>query len=569
MKSIVDWLLEPDPGGALTVYQDRDWARTGYPEVAADSLGVANLLRDKGIGKGDRIAVILPTGRDFFRYFFGAMALGAVPTVVAPPGLHGTASYPDYVRALLRTLEPAAIVAERETLSLIPVENGRRLPVRLDAAAAVPPSTDTTLDPALGDDLAIIQFTSGSTGTPRAVRLSSAAVVNQIEMMKSAYPDRPAEDPDSFGSWLPMHHDMGLIGCFLMPASHCKDVWLMRPEHFVRRPALWLEMFGRHGVNHSATPNFALERIVRLVGPATLEGMDFSTWRTLIVGSDRINLAALRSFYELLAPYGLRSQMVKPGYGMAETTLAISCIEPWEMPHALLVDAGNLQEGTEIPVLARESLTEPVEADPNTVRVVGCGVPLPGSRILVADEEGEPLPDGRIGELVVECPSMFSGYLGDADLPAVDGTPRHRTGDLGFRRDGHVYVLGRIGNSVKINGNFVTAEDVEMALADRLDIHHDKLTVVLRDLDDEGAAALLIFQQRVSPERAEAALGVLARMGLSPDRAALIVIAPLAIPRTTSGKPKRVALWQLVEERGVAAKVCYVGSGSPLREQLT
>ncbi|WP_286013100.1 MULTISPECIES: AMP-binding protein [Nocardia] len=568
MKSIVDWLVEPVADTSLTFYQGSEWRSTGYPVLARESLGVANRLRDREIRKSDRVAIILPTGRDFVRYFFGALALGAIPTVIAPPGLHGTVSYPEYVATLLGALAPRAVIAEAQTLALLPDDPAG--PQRIDTAEPVGESIDTTIDPALGEDISIIQFTSGSTRAPRAVCLSSAAVVAHIEMLKTVFRDRPADDPDSFGSWLPMHHDMGLIGTFLTPVSHCKDVWLMRPEQFVRRPLLWLELFGRHGVNHSASPNFALERIVRVVSPKSLAGMDFSTWRTVIIGSDRINIGALRALHDLLGPFGLRADALKPGYGMAETTLAVSTTGPGESPHALLVDGTKFRAGEAVPVLGRESLEPVTGDDADAVRVVGCGEPLPGARVLVTDDAGESLPEGRVGELVVESPAIFSGYLEDgASVPIAASNRRHHTGDLGFLRDGQIYVLGRLGNSVKINGNFVTAEDVEMALAERLGLHHDKVTAVLRDLDEPNtAAALLIFQQRVPPEKVAAALGVLTRMGLPADHAALTVIAPLAVPRTTSGKPKRAELWQLLDNGEVTARVCHVGTRSPLRERL-
>ncbi|MGV9674971.1 AMP-binding protein [Nocardia sp. NPDC003482] len=565
MKSIVDWVVEPVPDTALTFYQGAEWRSTAYPILARESLGVAETLRERDIRKGDRVAIILPTGRAFVRYFFGTLAVGAIPTVIAPPGLHGSTDYGDYAATLLRVLEPRAVIAEPETLALLPERPGAE-PLRIDASEPVVESSDTLIDPALGEDISIIQFTSGSTRAPKAVRLSSAAVVAHIEMFKTVFHDRPAEDPDSFGSWLPMHHDMGLIGTFLTPVSHCKDLWLMRPEQFVRRPMLWLELFGRHGVNHSASPNFALERIVRVVSPNSLAGMDFSTWRTVIVGSDRINIGALRALYDLLAPLGLRADCLKPGYGMAETTLAVSTIGPGESPHALLVDGTRLREGVEVPIVGRETLDPPGDADADAVRVVGCGQPLPGVRVTVAGEDGKPLSDSLVGELVVESPAIYSGYLG---VDAAAKPTRHPTGDLGFLLDGQIYVLGRLGNSVKINGNFVTAEDVEMALAERLGLHHDKVTAVLRDLGEPNAvAALLIFQQRVPPDKVDAALGVLARMGLPADRAALTVIAPRAVPRTTSGKPKRAELWRLLEIGAVAARVCHVGARSPLREAL-
>ncbi|MBF6436577.1 AMP-binding protein [Nocardia cyriacigeorgica] len=564
MKSVAEWLLEPVADGGLALCEGSEWAHHPYPVLADESFGAVETLREHGIHKGDRVALLLPSGAPFVRFFFAAMAMGAVPTVVAPPGLHGSTPYADYVRALLCALDPAAVIAEPATLRLLPPApwGAVAAPARIDATAPVAAGSATVMDPVLGDETALIQFTSGSTSTPRAVRLSAGSIVAHIDMLKAALYVRGAHQTESFGSWLPLHHDMGLIGNFLTPVSHGKDLWLMRPEQFVRRPGLWLELFGKYAVNHSAAPNFAIERIVRTVSAKSLAGMNFADWRTLIVGSDRISLGAMRALYELLEPFGFGADVITPGYGMAETTLAVSTTRR-EPVQALLVDAASLRAGAPVRVRATETLREPVQADADVVRVVDCGVPLPGAAVSVADEDGNALGEDHIGELVVESPALFSGYLNDG---ADGGQPRrYATGDLGFCRDGRVYVLGRLGNSVKVNGQFVTAEDLEIALAERLGMPHDKIVVVLRDLGAQTAPAVLIaFQQRLTEERTAKALTVLARSGISAERAALATVAPLAIPRTTSGKPKRIPLWEAIESGAVAAKWGHVGSDSPL-----
>jgi acyl-CoA synthetase (AMP-forming)/AMP-acid ligase II len=385
-------------------------------------------------------------------------------------------------------------------------------------------------------------------------------------MLRSVFDDQDELRHDShvFGSWLPLHHDMGLIGTFLSPISHSQDAWLMRPEHFVRRPAIWLELFGRHGVHHSAMPNFAVERVVRMVSDNTLEGMDFSGWRTLIVGSDRINFAALRAFHGLLAPYGLRPDTIKPGYGMAETTLGVSAIGPDEMPSALAVNCRSLTDQAKIEVVDRLALTDDDVVDEGTHLVVSCGRELPGARISIVDADRIEVPDGQVGELVVESPALFSGYLDEDGTDPPTPPSAHHTGDLGFRYADEVYILGRMGNSVKVNGTFVTAEDIELMMSERVGIHHDKVTVVLRDTEKTGkVSTLVVFQQRIPREGVDSALRVLVRMGLAVETSALVIMRPLAIPRTTSGKPRRIELWTDLESGLATFKELYVGAASP------
>ncbi|WP_067699393.1 AMP-binding protein [Nocardia jejuensis] len=563
MRSIVDWIVERENEGALRFYTGRDWMSQSYQDTAEAALGVAAYLRDLGITRGDRIALVLPTCPEFPKFFFGALAVGAIPTVIAPAGLPDGGVTGQLSR--LRSLDPVAVVAETTTLAALR-ESPLPLPRHLiDAGTELPLGGDCALTPPTGDDTAIIQFTSGSSSLPRAVRISSRAVIAHVHMLRTVFHDSTDNRLASFGSWLPLHHDMGLIGTFLTPLLFGQDSWLMRPEHFVRRPLLWLELFGRHGVNHSAMPNFAVERVVRLVGTNSLQGMDFSQWRTLIVGSDRINFTALRAFHELLAPHGLSAETVKPGYGMAETTLAITVSGLREMPTALAVDHKTLTDHAEVEVLARCSLTGGESTPPDAHLVVSCGRELPGAHITVVDSDRLALPDGQVGELAVWTPGLFSGYL-DEEQPGENDVPTvHYTGDLGFRSGDEIYVLGRMGNAVKVNGAFVTAEDIELMMAQRLGIHHDKISVVLRDMEMTGkVSSLVVFQQRVPAEGVETALGVLRRMGLESAGAALITMAPLAIPRTSSGKPRRVELWNDLVTGVSTGKKLFVGVASPL-----
>ncbi|MET9487805.1 AMP-binding protein [Nocardia sp. NPDC006630] len=564
MRSIVDWIGERENEGILRFYTGREWEGQTYDDMAGAALGVADYLRDLGVVRGDRIALVLPTCREFPKFFFGALIVGAIPTVVAPAGLPDSGVTGQLSR--LRVLDPVAVVAESTTLAALR-ESGVPLPrLLIDSTAEMPIGGSATLNPPIDDETAIIQFTSGSSSLPRAVRISSRAVIAHAQMLRTVFHDRTAHKTASFGSWLPLHHDMGLIGTFLSPLLWEQDTWLMRPEHFVRRPLLYLELFGKHGVNNSAMPNFALERITRLVGRDSLQGMDFSNWRTLIVGSDRINFTAVRAFHELLAPHGLSALTVKPGYGMAETTLAITVSDLDDMPTALAVDHRTLTDHAEVDVLARRTLTDGEPLPQGAHLVVSCGRELPGARVTVVDSDRLALPDGQVGELAVQSPGLFSGYLDEQQPGEADEAPDiHYTGDLGFRSGDEIYVLGRMGNAVKVNGTFITAEDIELLIAERLKIHHDKISVVLRDMEMTGkVSSLVVFQQRVPADGVDAALGVLRRMGLESNGAALITMKPLAIPRTTSGKPRRVELWNDLVTGVSTGKELFVGVGSPL-----
>lgn len=570
MHSVLDWMTSGDRRGDMHFYTGSAWECHSGDRVVAEIGGVAAYLRQLGIGRGDRVALVLPVCPEFPAFFFGVMAVGAIPTVIPPAGLRAS-EHLDHLAALLNTLGASAIVAEAITLDMLRVGlPGSRLPRHLiDCATTLPDKALVDPSPARDDEIAIIQFTSGSTSAARAVQLSARAVLAHVDMLRSGFieMDQPGAT-HAFGSWLPMHHDMGLIGLFVSPVTRGCDVWLMRPEHFVRRPALWLELFGERGVSHSAIPNFAVERIVRLVSATSLENMDFSNWRTLVVGSDRINFSALRAFHRLLAPFGLRSDTIKPGYGMAETTLAVSMTGTEDRPSALRVRYPDTDIDAKVEILGTCDVLDPVlTVDPVTSEVVdgehlvvSCGSELPGVRITVVNDERETLQDSMVGEIAVQSPALFSGYL---DTTSAESAPEDilYTGDLGFRHAGDVYILGRIGNAAKVNGTYVMAEDLELALADRLMVNHDKVTVVLNDTGrTEGLAALVVFEQRINAEKVGDALDILRGSGLPPSNVAILILAPLAIPRTTSGKPRRRELWNRLESGNICGRELHIGA---------
>jgi acyl-CoA synthetase (AMP-forming)/AMP-acid ligase II/phosphohistidine swiveling domain-containing protein len=565
---LTGWLADPATDTGINFYDGTRWERVTYVTFAGQVLGAARRLRQLGVGRGDRVALALSSGPWFARYFFGAIAIGATPTPIAPPGYQGTVDYGEFAAGRLSVLEPTCVVAETTTIALLRrrEETGRLRGHYVDAAEPVPDGGVELLNPLAKDDLALIQFTSGTSSAPRGVTLTSAAVLAQVDIVRDLLGGF-VPGLESFSSWLPLHHDMGLIGLFVTPVMHNAELWLMRPEHFVRRPADWLATFGRHGALRSATPNFALGQLVRRLRPADLDGMDFSQWRTLVVGSDRINYPVLDACYRLLAPYGLPASTLTPAYGMAEATLAVTGTRLSAPPSAVIVESMEFSSGTPVRVTGRHQLGSGQSAGFDQHTVVSCGVELAGVEVTVRDEAGGLLPDGHVGELLVRSPALSQGYLTQGYLGDPVENERftlggYRTGDLGFRLDDEVYVLGRVGDSVKVRGRFVTAEDVELAVARVLDLAVDRLAVVVGDTADDPAV-LVIVQQKVAGFTVDRVAGVLASFGLAPERLLVLHMAKLAVPRTTSGKPRRAELWRRLTAGTLAGDVSHRGSGFP------
>ncbi|MEC4015025.1 AMP-binding protein [Streptomyces sp. H27-D2] len=564
MRDLTSWLIDPSTDAGINYYDGRRWQRHTYAEFAQQVLDAAGHLRQHGVGKGDRVALMVPSGPVFARYFFGAIAIGATPTPIAPNGYQGPVDYATFVADLLTTLRPDCVVSAGETLDILADlrPDGELGPLRVvDAGQPAPQGTDRSRAVLAKDDLALIQFTSGSSSAPRGVTLTNEAVLAQVALLEEKYRIAPG---CSFGSWLPLHHDMGLIGLFVTPVVLGAEVWLMRPEHFIRRPLEWLTIFGRHGGTHSAIPNFALERVMRRIRPEDVADMDFSAWRALIVGSDRVSMPALDSLYELLAPSGFRRETLSPSYGMAEATLAVSAAGWGQEPSALLLGSTEFSPGAPVHVVGQRGLGRSEPGDAALHSVVSCGSELLGVDITVVGEDGHPLPDGHVGELLVRSPALSTGYFGDPPENERFSTGGYRTGDLGFRVEEQIYVLGRAGDSVKVNGRFVTAEDVELALVRALGLQPDKLAVVLHSAG--GSPAVLATVQRAAGTVDTDRLGdVLGTFGLSIERSAVLHVGALAVPRTTSGKPQRTKLWRSFTAGELSGSVVHVGQDFPYR----
>ncbi|WP_069812623.1 AMP-binding protein [Streptomyces sp. TP-A0874] len=568
MRDLTSWLESPPEDTGLHFYDGKSWHRTGYPEMAEQVRGAAAALRRQGVRQGDRVALVLGTGPEFVRYFFGAMAVGATPTPIAPAGYQGPMDHADFVAGLLDTLRPGCVVTEGATLETVAglPERIRRSPDGteprvIDAGQPLPEGGERERVVLEKDDLGLIQFTSGSSSAPRGVTLTSQAVLAQVSLLERKYRIGPG---CSFGSWLPLHHDMGLIGLLVTPVLTGSDVWLMRPEHFVRKPLAWLEVFGRQGGTHGAIPNFALEKLVRRVRSEDLQGMDFSSWTSLIVGADRVSMPVLDSVHRLLAPHGFARDTLAPSYGMAEATLAVAAAGPGHEPEALLLGSPEFSQGEPVDVVGRLRLGDTLSADDRRHSVVSCGSELLGVDLMVVGEDGHAVPDGHVGELLIRSPSLSAGYFGAPPEDERFTTGGYRTGDVGFRHEDEIYVLGRVGDSVKVNGRYVTAEDVDLALVRALGLQHDKLVVVLDST--AGRPAVLVCLQRgaarVEPER----IGdVLETFGLSVDRTAVLQVGALAVPRTTSGKPQRAKLWRALSEGRLEGVLLHRGEDFPHR----
>jgi acyl-CoA synthetase (AMP-forming)/AMP-acid ligase II len=520
MTPLLSWLRRPDPDrGIRFATAGTGWEFWPYRRLAALVGGMARALVRRGVAPGDVVSVVEGGGPAFVGTLFGTLAAGATASPVAPPsGFGDPDGYRDHLDAVRAAARPALVVhapaavevAQAAFRAGVPaVSSSELLAAAGDGGDALPPR-----DPAA---LALVQFTSGTSGRVRGVRVPYPALEANIAAIQDWLRMTP-HDPTA--SWLPPYHDMGLVGCLLAPVVAGGDLWLLPPAEFVRRPARYLACFGRAGARLTAMPGFGLDHIVRRVRPAELSDMDFSAWRAVIVGAERIVPASLDRFHDLCAPRGLRRSALLPAYGLAEATLAVTgsrLTEEWTW-----------------------------EATAAGQAVVGCGRPLPGVRVAIHDDTGRPLPEGQLGEIVVSGPSMAAGYATGGAFPG--GVVR--TGDAGYLRNGQLFVLGRRGDAIKVRGRAIFAEDLDAALTAELGVPAGR-AVTLLGAAGNGPLALVVIEG-ARPAWLEGADRVLRpHLGDVPLRTVAVPMG--AVPRTSSGKPRRRELWRQLQDQGVPA----------------
>jgi len=586
-ETVNDYLLRagrlPD-GGLRFVDRGEQATWVGWGEVRERALAVAAGLLAAGAARGDRVALVFPTGVEFFAAFFGALLAGAVPVPLYPPVRLGRLQ--EYVNRTTRMLAACealvvladarvkhflgeAVAAARPRLgcrTLAELPGGTSADIAAVAAAAA--ATAATGGGPRSDELALIQFSSGTTVAPKAVALSHRAVVAQTEILSGCWADREGLR-HSCASWLPLYHDMGLIGCVFPALARDATLTLLPPELFVARPALWLRAIGRYGATISPAPNFGYSLCLTRVADAEMEGVDLSCWRAALNGAEPVAPGVLRAFARRFARWGLSPAALTPVYGLSEAALAVtfSALDRpsrsgWYDREALARervarrvspgaggahgengahhahgahgahDAGDARGLAGLPERAQE--------------IVSVGRPLPGFRLSVRDPHGRELPPGRVGRLWVSGPSLMQGYLGDPESTAralragwLD------TGDLGFLDDGELYLTGRAKDLIILRGRNHSPAEIEQAV-DSLPGARAGCAVAVSWLPDGASGevlALFVERSRHATPAELAALpdacrgAVLAATGLALDR--LEILAPGTLPRTSSGKLQR------------------------------
>ena len=389
--------------------------------VRQRALSIAADLMARGVRKGDRVALVLPTCPEFVECLFGVLCAGAIPVPLYPPVRLGRLEeYHSKTAAMLRAVDAALVVTDERIRRFLGAAVQLAAP-RLGCVTASSLDGMNSLEiGAAADNVALIQFSSGTTHDPKPVALTHANLLSNLAAIERYLIDEGA--PNLVGvTWLPLYHDMGLIGNLLSAFYFPSPLVLLPPELFVAVPGAWLRAISRHRGTVTAAPNFAFGLCLKRIRDEELDGVDLSSWRVSLNGAEAVSAAVQRRFDERFARWGLRASALTPCYGMAEASLAVTFKPAGTSFRTLGVDAEKL---------ARDGVVAP-----GTKELVSVGRPLAGVEVEIRDAAGVSLPPGRVGHIFVRGPSVMAGYFGRTDLTdqAIhDGWLD--SGDLGFTR---------------------------------------------------------------------------------------------------------------------------------------
>jgi fatty-acyl-CoA synthase len=566
-----------------------------FGELYAAAQKCAEELARRGVPPGGRVSLMLPTSSQFFVCYAGILLAGAVPVPIYPPfRADRIEEYAERQGAILnnagvcllltfRRAEAVAKLLAPRVKSLVGVVDASKL---LEAAEKAPPAAPGALPAFLSGsrvrksgDLALLQYTSGSTGDPKGVMLTHA---NLLANMRSIAEAVELSREDVGVSWLPLYHDMGLIGAWLTLMLHGVPLVVMSPLAFLTRPERWLQTISKYKCTISAAPNFAYELCVRKISDKAMEGVDLSSWRAALNGAEPVNPETLERFIKRFSKYGFKRESMLPVYGLAEASLGVTFPPQYRGPKVDRVE--------------RETFTTAGRAvpakpdDENAIAFVSSGMAVPRHQVTIVDEKGNALPERTEGFLWFRGASATSGYHLNPEAtenlfaggPAVaEGEfPWVNSGDRAYQAEGEIYITGRVKDIIIKGGRNLYPHEVEELAARTDGIRKGCVVAFGLKGEETGTEKLVIVAESREENRGKRTAIVAAineqvsqGLGLPPDRVELI--PPGGIPKTSSGKLRRDETKQLYLAGTLSAtkppawiQIARLGTGSYLKSGL-
>ncbi len=566
LPDMLEWHERCNPDRvAIQIYgnDERITATFTYAGLVRGARAVAGGLQARGLQPRQTVALMLPTGADYFLGFFGILLAGGVPVPIYPP------VRPSQLEEHLR--RHARLLTNAETVMLITVPEAKLVARLLQSQVEALRHIVTVAElqqaaaawkavPARAADLAFLQYTSGSTGDPKGVMLTHA---NLLANLRAMGPHAGVSSNDVFVSWLPLYHDMGLIGAGLGSLYYAFPLVVMSPLSFLARPARWLWAIHHHRGTLSAAPNFAYELCARAIQDHEIEGLDLSSWRMALNGAEPVSPATLERFVARFGRYGFRSESMAPVYGLAECSVGLALQRPGRAP---VIDRVRRDR------FMATGRAKPADADDTTALLFpSCGQPIPGHQIRIVDDQGRELPERQEGKVEFSGPSTTAGYYRNPDATRrlfPHGDAWLDSGDRGYLAGSDLYLTGRVKDLIIRGGRNIYPYELEQAVGEIQGIRKGCVAVFASADSATGSERLVVVAETraTQPEaldrlRQQIQSAGVDLLGLPPDT--VVLAPPHAVLKTSSGKIRRAALRELYERNLIGR------SGRALWLQLT
>ncbi len=519
-----------------------------YRDLWKGAQGIGQGLWSLGLEPGSTVLIMLPTGKDYFQTFFGVLMAGGVPVPVYPPGrMKQIREHLERHTAIAENCGASVMISMPEALQfshLMKSAASSLLHITTCAELFSAAGSSEAFEPVARrpGDTAFVQYTSGSTGSPKGVVLSHANLLANIRSMGGAV---QVTSEDVFVSWLPLYHDMGLIGAWFGSLYHACPLVIMSPLSFLARPERWLRAVHQYRGTLSAAPNFAYDLCVRRIEDSEIQGIDLASWRGAFNGAEPVTPSTLTRFSERFSRFGFRHEALMPVYGLAENSVGLA-FPP--------LNRGPRVDRIQRDFLMRFGQAVPAEAgDPKALECVSCGIPIPGHEIRVVNEQGEELEERREGRLQFKGPSSTSGYFHNpgATRDLMDGDWLN-SGDRAYIAEGEVYITGRTKDIIIKAGRNIYPQEVEDWVGAIPGIRQGSVAVFGSTEEGTGTERLVVVAESrrtdsISVTRLTAEINgrVSDAIGSPPDE--ILIAPPNAVLKTSSGKIRRAATRRLYE----------------------
>jgi acyl carrier protein len=541
LVDVLEWHVAAHPARVHVTLLEGDDRATAwtYADLLDRARRAAAGLQAEGVEPGHSVAIMLPTSLEFFAVYYGILIAGGVPVPIYPPVR--LAQLADHMRRQALVLSSAmarllVTIPEAKPVGALlkgQVPTLRRIVTFADLAAHGGAVAPVTRSP---DDIAFLQYTSGSTGNPKGVILTHANLLANIRAMGRA---AGASAADVFVSWLPLYHDMGLIGAWLTTQYFSVPLVVMSPLDFLSRPTRWLWAIHKYRATMSAAPNFAYEICATKLDDRDLDGLELSSWRWAFNGAEPVSAETTERFLARFARYGLDPKAAAPVYGLAECALDLA------FPPArrgLVVDRVDRAR------LAADGVAAPArDDDPHALRIVGCGEPLPGYEIRIADDAGRELPERAVGRVEFKGPSATGGYFRnpEATKRLFDGEWLD-TGDLGYIAGGELYLTGRAKDLMIRGGQNLHPYELEEAVGNVPGVRKGCVAVFAVPDPAKGSERIVVLAETRERHEAQrgrlrAAINALAVDLIGGPADEVVLAPPHTVLKTSSGKIRRAA----------------------------